>query len=177
MIKFSDWVKIRESSAATRLKTQAALGLAPPVADIFSHGTPPPWQVERLTKALKRSHKKKKRKKRHISEASASKLVNPNIDAFIKSVESLAKDLWELQLAKKKSESQEKIKKIMKKHGVKVADKEEDKEEDKKEDKKEKEGKEGNKKKTLKQDKPKKKVELNKVKKKTQVDKKDKRSS
>jgi len=175
MIKFSDWVKIRESSAATRLKTQAALGLAPPVADIFSHGTPPPWQVERLTKALKRSHKKKKRKKRRISEASASKLVNPNIDAFIKSVESLAKDLWELQLAKKKSESQEKIKKIMKKHGVKVKDKEEDK--DKEKDKEEKEGKEDNKEKTSKQDKPKKKIELNKVKKKTQVDKKDKRSS
>jgi hypothetical protein len=173
MIKFSDWVKIRESSPATRIKTQAALGLAPPVADIFSHGTPPPWQVKRLTKALKRSHKKKKRKKRHISEASASKLVNPNIDAFIKSVESLAKDLWELQLAKKKSESQEKIKKIMKKHGVKVADKEE-KEEDKEKDK---EGKEDNKEKTSKQDKPKKKIELNKVKKKAQVDKKDKRLS
>ena len=141
MIKFSDWVKIRESSPATRLKTQAALGLAPPVADIFGHGTPPPWQVERLTKALKRSHKKKKknkRKKKRISEASASKLVNPNIDAFIKSVESLAKDLWELQLAKKKSESQEKIKKIMKKHGVKATDKEE-KEEDKEKDKEEKE--------------------------------------
>lgn len=175
MIKFSDWVKIRESSPATRIKTQAALGLAPPVADIFGHGTPPPWQVERLTKALKRSHKKKKKKKKRISEASASKLVNPNIDAFIKSVESLAKDLWELQLAKKKSESQEKIKKIMKKHGVKVKDKEEDK--DKEKDKEEKEGKEDNKEKTSKQDKPKKKIELNKVKKKTQVDKKDKRSS
>lgn len=176
MIKFSDWVKIRESSPATRIKTQAALGLAPPVADIFGHGTPPPWQVERLTKALKRSHKKKKknkRKKKRISEASASKLVNPNIDAFIKSVESLAKDLWELQLAKKKSESQEKIKKIMKKHGVKATDKEEDKEKEKEE----KEGKEYSKAKTSKQDKPKKKIELNKVKKKTQVDKKDKRSS
>lgn len=167
MIKFSDWVKIRESSAATRIKRQAALGLAPPVADIFSHGTPPPWQVERLTKALKRSHKKKKRKKKRITEESASKLVNPNIDAFIKSVESLAKDLWELKLAKKKSEAQEKIKKIMKKHGVKVTEKEDEEKEDKK-SKEEKEGKEDKKIKTLKQDKPKKKI---------QVDKKRKKSS
>ncbi len=121
MMNFSDWLKIRESSSATRLKTQAALGLAPPVADIFSRSTPPPWQVDRLKKALKKSHKKKNRKKtkkktKTIHEASASKIVDPNIDAFIKSVENLAKDLWELQLAKKKKETEKKIKKITKKY-------------------------------------------------------------
>lgn len=134
MIKFEDWLKIKESSAATRLKTQAALGLAPPVADIFSRATPPPWQVERLTKALKKSHKKKKKKKKkkNITEAAKAKFIDPKMNAFMKSVENLANDLWELKLAKKKSETAEKIKKIMKKHGVQVSD-EEEKEEKKKE--------------------------------------------
>ncbi len=137
MIKFADWIKIKESSAATRIKTQAALGLAPPVADIFSRSTPPPWQVERLTKALKKSHKKKKKKKKKkIQEATKAKLIDPKINAFMKSVENLANDLWELKLAKKKAETADKIKKIMKKHGVKVSDDDEDKEIDSEADKK-----------------------------------------
>lgn len=137
MIKFADWIKIKESSAATRIKTQAALGLAPPVADIFSRSTPPPWQVERLTKALKKSHKKKKKKKKKkIQEAAKAKLIDPKINAFMKSVENLANDLWELKLAKKKAETADKIKKIMKKHGVKVSDDDENKEIDSETDKK-----------------------------------------
>lgn len=103
MIQFSDWLKIKESSPATRLKTQAALGLAPPVADVFSRATPPPWQVERLTKALKKSHRKRRRKKKHkINEASKPMPIPKDFDAFIASVEALAKDLYELRSAMKK---------------------------------------------------------------------------
>lgn len=103
MIAFSDWLKIKESSPATRLKTQAALGLAPPVADIFSRSTPPPWQVERLTKALKKSHKKRRRNTKHkMNEASKPMPVPRDFDAFMASVEALAKDLYELRAAMKR---------------------------------------------------------------------------
>ena len=124
MITFSNFLKVKESSPATRIKTQAALGLAPPVADIFSHGTPPPWQVTRLKKALNKRHKKKRhKKKRHmIGEAKKSMPRDLNFDKFMSSIELLAKDIWELKLLKNKKETQEKIKKIMKKNGVSVED-------------------------------------------------------
>ena len=136
MLKFSDWLKIRESSASTRLKRQAALGLAPPVADIFSHGTPPPWQVDRLKSALKKSHAKKKKKKNKkknmVSEASKPQPINKSMDSFIVAIEKLVKDLWELRRIKKekgikdsKQKSKDIIKKVAKSQ-VKV-DKEKDK--------------------------------------------------
>lgn len=123
MIAFSDWLKIRESSPATRLKRQAALGLAPPVADIFSRATPPPWQVDRLKSALKKSHsKKRKKKKKHmVAEASKPQPINKGMDSFIAAIERLAKDLWELRRLKKekgakdsKQKSKELIKKVVK---------------------------------------------------------------
>lgn len=136
MLKFFDWLKIRESSPATRLKSQAALGLAPPVADIFSHGTPPPWQVDRLKSALKKSHakkkKKKKKKKNMVSEASKPQPINKSMDSFIVAIEKLVKDLLELRRIKKekgikdsKQKSKDLIKKVAKSQ-VKV-DKEKDK--------------------------------------------------
>ena len=115
MIKFSEWLKVKESSSATRIKTQAALGLAPPVADIFSRATPPPWQVKRLKKALKKSHKKKKRKSHMLDEASKSKPINLEFDKFLKSVEALAKDIYELKTAEKRKEVLDKMKSITKK--------------------------------------------------------------
>jgi len=123
MIAFSKWLKIRESSASTRLKTQAALGLAPPVADIFGHSTPPPWQVKRLMRSLKK--RKRKKKKSKIHEASKPKLVDRNIDSFLAAVERLAKDLWELKRLKKLKKSKEvkdKIKKIVKSYDSKIDD-------------------------------------------------------
>lgn len=148
MITFSNWLKVKESSSATRIKTQAALGLAPPVADIFSRSTPPPWQVKRLKKALRKSHKKKKRKKHFFDEGKKAKPVNPEFDKFLKSVESLAKDVWELQLAKKKKDAKEKLKELLKKHKLPVEVEIEEDDSDikknkknKKEDKKEKKNK------------------------------------
>lgn len=127
MIPFSDWLKIKESSPATRIKTQAALGLAPPVADIFSRATPPPWQVERLTKALKKSHRKRRgKKKRKMNEASKPVPIPKDFDAFIASVEALAKDLYELKSAMKKPKPKSKKKddtedKVEPKNGSKPA--------------------------------------------------------
>jgi hypothetical protein len=61
MISFSDWVSlhVKESSAQTRLRYDAALGLKPPIPDasIHSHNTATPWQIPKLKK--KRKKKKK----------------------------------------------------------------------------------------------------------------------
>lgn len=57
LIRFQDWIIAKESSAATRSKTAAALGLGPDVASVFGHSTPPAWQTERLLKKLKSSKK------------------------------------------------------------------------------------------------------------------------
>lgn len=135
MIKFSEWLKVKESSSATRIKTQAALGLAPPVADIFSRATPPPWQVKRLKKALKKSHKKKKRKSHMLDEASKSKPINLEFDKFLKSVEALAKDIYELKTAEKRKEVLDKMKSMTKKN---KKDEEDKNSKDKKSDKLEK---------------------------------------
>lgn len=149
MLQFKQWIQIREMSASGRRKAQAALGLAPPVADIFSRSTPPPWQVEKLTKALKKSKKKKKGKSKcdadapfpgdSVVEAKKSQpIVHKDIDAFIKSVEGLAKDVWELDLLKKKKAVLDKMDQTAKKNiGTKkpVKEPEKDKPEDKTEDK------------------------------------------
>ncbi len=59
-IKFSDWILARESSAFTRLRNAAALGLMPPIPDasIHSRSTATPFEQ----KSLKGKGKKKKKK-------------------------------------------------------------------------------------------------------------------
>lgn len=119
MIHFQDWLQIREMSASGRRRRQAALGLAPPVADIFSRSTPAPWEVENLTKALKKSKKKKKKSKCNdaapfpgdsvVETKKSQPIVHKDIDSFIRSVELLAKDVWELDLLKKKKAAQDKM--------------------------------------------------------------------
>ena len=63
LIKFSDWVLVRESSAATRLRTAAAKGLMPPIpaAAIDSRNTAPPSEKKAL---LKKGKKRKGGKKK-----------------------------------------------------------------------------------------------------------------
>jgi hypothetical protein len=65
-LKFSDWVVARESSAFTRLRSAAALGLMPPIPDasINSHSTATPFQQKALKGKGVRKKKKKKGKKR-----------------------------------------------------------------------------------------------------------------
>lgn len=60
MISFTDWVAAQESSAFTRLRQDAALGLKPPIPDasLHSRSTAAPWQVPKKKK--KKKHKKKK---------------------------------------------------------------------------------------------------------------------
>ena len=50
LIKFSEWIKLKESSPATRNKWAVAMGTAVPMsADVFGHATPPAWQVPPCT--------------------------------------------------------------------------------------------------------------------------------
>jgi hypothetical protein len=62
LIKFSDWVLARESSAFTRLRHAASLGLMPPIPDasINSRSTATPFEQ----KSLKGKGSKKRRRKR-----------------------------------------------------------------------------------------------------------------
>lgn len=62
MIKFSDWIVARESSAFTRLRNAAAFGLMPPIPDasINSRSTASAFEY----KSLKGKGKKKRRKKK-----------------------------------------------------------------------------------------------------------------
>jgi len=66
LIKFSEWIKLKESSPATRNKWNAALGLQPMYsADVYGHGTPAPWIAERLTKKLKKPKHRKPKHRKH----------------------------------------------------------------------------------------------------------------
>jgi hypothetical protein len=71
LTKFSEWIKMKESSPATRNKLAVAWGTAVPAsADVFGHATPPAWQVPKLMKAIggkKHTKRKKRRTKRKAS--------------------------------------------------------------------------------------------------------------
>lgn len=60
MKTFIDWMTTKESTAFTRARNQAALGLGPsiPDAEINSHDTARPW----VSKAIQKRNKKKKKK-------------------------------------------------------------------------------------------------------------------
>lgn len=65
-VKFSDWILTRESSAFTRLRHAAALGLMPPIPDasINSRSTASPFEQESLKGRGVKKKKKKSRKKK-----------------------------------------------------------------------------------------------------------------
>lgn len=66
MKTFYDWIQNQESSASTRNKWNAALGLQPMYsADVFGRATPPAWQVKSLTKKLKRKKRRTKKRKKN----------------------------------------------------------------------------------------------------------------
>lgn len=104
MIKFSDWVLARESSAFTRLRQAAALGLMPPIPDasINSRSTATPFEQ----KALKGKGKKKKRRKKKVNKSPKNK----SIDLFVKSVEDLKKDVQNLEKSKNSQKNSQKKK-------------------------------------------------------------------
>lgn len=60
LIKFQDWLQMRESSPHTRWRSQWAKGLAADRADVASHSTPSPQEWEKAEKEDKKKKKKKK---------------------------------------------------------------------------------------------------------------------
>lgn len=61
MVKlFSDWMKVKESTAFKRERRAAALGLGPsiPDAEINAHSTAEPWEKDAIVKRNKRGKKK-----------------------------------------------------------------------------------------------------------------------
>ncbi len=70
LIKFSEWIKMKESSPATRNKLAVAWGTAVPMsADVFGHATPPAWQVPKLMNAINKKKKPKKKKPKKKKKA------------------------------------------------------------------------------------------------------------
>lgn len=67
MFSFKDWFNSYESSAFTRSRTAAALGLGPKIASPFSRSTPSADTVEKLLNDLEDKPKKKKKKKKNES--------------------------------------------------------------------------------------------------------------
>ncbi len=64
LIKYDEWLaKHQESTAFTRARREIALGLRTPtgMGSIHRHSTARPWEVEAITKRLKKKPSKKKR--------------------------------------------------------------------------------------------------------------------
>ena len=112
MIKFSDWlISAKESSSFTRLRWNAAMGLAPPIPDasIHSRSTATPWMVEKLTKKKKKKKKKKHEAAENIEEHKVTPVKHKEIDNWLGEVDKLKTALASLKdvIAKKKKEKPE----------------------------------------------------------------------
>ena len=111
MMRFKDWISVRESSASTRARSAAARGLMPlaTVGSVHGHSTANPWEAEQIKKAMAKA---KKHKKKSTFGASPSKKKigvdnhNLEIDRWMKEVGDLKDDLKKLKviLDKKKAE-------------------------------------------------------------------------
>ena len=67
LMSFEEWrAQQNESSPATRLRRDAALGLKPPIPDasINSHSTAAPWEAKRLAGKGKKKKKSAAKKKK-----------------------------------------------------------------------------------------------------------------
>ena len=108
LIKFSDWrAKFFESSPLTRQRDQwGRYGNYPLRADYMSRSTPLPAFVDKLKKELGTpQHPKRKHKHKHkkLHEAKKSVTMHTDMDAWLKEIEELKKDLAELSKVKEKS--------------------------------------------------------------------------
>lgn len=125
--KYSEWRLQTEDDASDNARRQAALGLGPPIPDaaINSGDTAPPWQQKRLLKK-----KKGKKKKKPNS-------VNKGLDAWLKEVDELKKDIDAAKAIKDKKpkDDEGKAKEIEKPEAEPAAKSEPDKTPDEKEDK------------------------------------------
>ncbi len=95
LLGFKDWLNDKqESSAYTRSRRQAALGLGPEVF-MWSRSTPHPGEIELVNK-----RKKKKRKKRKKHMAESEDRPDYSMDKFLSSVDGLKRDLDEFEKKK-----------------------------------------------------------------------------
>lgn len=106
VISFKDWIAARESSAFTRSRRAAALGLGPDIPDaaIHSRSTAAPFEVEKLTDKKKddckckgKCKKCKDKKRKSLDEAR-----NTKIDDFLNAVGALKDDTKRLASDKSK---------------------------------------------------------------------------
>ncbi len=97
-MNFKQWLRTQESSAFTRRRSAAARGLMPPIPDasLHSRSTCSPGELD----LIKGKKKKKKRK-------NESKDANPDthIDKWLQSVDSLKRDLDDLNSKKSKRDN------------------------------------------------------------------------
>jgi hypothetical protein len=63
LLKYIDWL---ESSAATRVRREIALGLRTPVGmgSLHGHSTATPFEIDSITKLTKRKRKKRRKNKK-----------------------------------------------------------------------------------------------------------------
>lgn len=104
-LRFKQWLGQQESTAFTRRRNAAALGLAPPIPDASKHSHSTfPWEEEKPRK------KKKKKKRKKLDEAKRRVKPDRSIDNWIKEIEGLKPDLAQLKSAIEKRKEAEKKK-------------------------------------------------------------------
>ena len=116
---FKDWMAQQESSAFTRRRHDALLGLAPEITDaeIHSRSTFP---FEKEMKDKKRKKKKRDKKEEDLSEGSKQKpVVDRKVDSWLKEIEGLRPDLETLKSVIDKKRTNKKPEKGENKNDVK----------------------------------------------------------
>jgi len=88
---FKDWFNSQESSAFTRARTAAFLGLGPKIASPFSRSTPPPAMVDKLVNDVEEDQPKKKKKKKKDKdkkdEAHHERMPDYSFDSFVRKLQ------------------------------------------------------------------------------------------
>jgi hypothetical protein len=124
LITFTDWIIARESSASTRARHDAALGLKPlaVIGSLHGRSTASPFE----TKSIEKKAKKKPKKKRKTV------VKNSQLANWIKEAEALKKELEDLKQIKDKKAREKPVDKKAKEEPVDKKVKEEpvDKSED-----------------------------------------------
>ena len=87
LASFKDWFNSLESSAFTRSRNAAFLGLGPKIASPFSRSTPHPGMVDKLLSDIAdddEGYKKKKKKKKKKVDEGKAQLPDYSFDSFVK---------------------------------------------------------------------------------------------
>ncbi len=134
MLQFKDWLSAQESTAFTRSRQAASLGLGTPIASIDSHSTATPFERKNAKSAFDSTHKKHRKKGTSHKPSGLisvgpdggknpsqkkSKIAKPDIphptpdkskfDSFIMAVDALKSDWEQLEkIADKKSKEPKK---------------------------------------------------------------------